>query len=416
MLESMQPTATQVTKGEWFDTWHAVEPLATAGSVALWRASNGAGSSALLRIYPRFQNQDTWRKFSSAAARRAKLDHPRLLPLAKLGGQGRPHLLLSDPAGEPLATRIEREPLSPTVALQVFEDVANGLEALARAGVGPVDLTAADVFIVAGDRGLVLADAGLLGQVTRGRDHAPRSPAASMSYSFAAVLRSALTGSSNGGGIPESTAAIDRFFARALADSPPRGYRTPKQLVDSFDKALFADDSGPSRRPSRRTLAGIVACALAAAAAGAAVGVATTASDPPSPTRPVVTRSLPQGGDPGARAALAKTLSKLGRRRADRRRALANANRRRGQAVAASGLATAYARAAEAASGPKAVGPSGVQAQVVAGLAAIGRSYGALAGAARGGSSAAYGSARTQILKRERELDKAIAALSPVVE
>ena len=276
MLEPKQPTAAQALQEEWFDTWQATEPLATAGGVALWRATDGNDGSALLRLYPRFRSERTWRRFTAAAAQRAMLDHPRLLPLAKLGTHGRPHLLLSDPVGEPLATRIEREPLRPEIALQVFDDVATALAALARAGVGPVEITTADVFLVAGDRGLLLADAGLLRQVEHERDGVSRPSAASMGRAFAAVLQAALVGPAESS--PYVTPAIDRLLTLALADNPRRGYRTPGQIVDSFGDALAA--AGGRRRWIAS--AAVVPCVAVAAVLGALAGAMTTPADSPS--------------------------------------------------------------------------------------------------------------------------------------
>lgn len=329
MFEHTQPTTgSQASRGEWFDAWQAVEPLAVAGSVELWRANNASGASALLRLYPRFQSERSWRMFSGAAARRAKLDDPHLLPLAKLGADGRPHLLLSDPVGEPLATRIEREPLAPAVAADAFGAVAAGLDALAEAGAGPIEITPADVFLVAGTHGLLLADAGLIGQVThRRRDGRPT--AASMGRAFASVLETALTGPANAGGAA-ITPAIDRLLTRALSDSPPRGLRTPGQIAAELRAAVEpeeeADGDEAAAEPARKHLkvvtgeqtalaaalpipappavaapaapqtgeeiearggvrgwivATIVAVVASAAAAGALAGAAATPSDPP---------------------------------------------------------------------------------------------------------------------------------------
>lgn len=340
MFERTQPTVER-SSSEWFGAWQPVEPLATAGSVALWRATRENGGSALLRLYPRFQRQDTWRRFRSVAARRSRLpDITQLVAVSGVGSYGRPHLLLEDPVGEPLATRIEREPLSPQVALQVFADVAAGLDALAHAGVPPVDLSPADVFVV-GDRGALLADVGTLGEVLRGRClnldhaaperaamaerggdgpigqllarlspwHAPRPTTATMSYSFTSVLQAALAGPAAGAAAPLPP-RLRRVIERTLAPRYRRRYRSPGQVVKAFRAALESNEpeQAPSERigapsepapsaadsaaerPARglgRRASALVAVSVvaAAAAAGTIAGVATTPSDPPGPSR-----------------------------------------------------------------------------------------------------------------------------------
>lgn len=325
MFERTQP-GIQRPASEWFGVWQPVEPLATAGSVALWRATREKGGSALLRLYPRFQRQDTWRRFRTVAARRASIArHPQLVAVDRVGSYGRPHLLLDDPVGEPLATRIEREALPPQVALRVFEDVAAGLDALTRAGVPPLELSPADVF-VAGDRGLLLADVGTLGEVLRGRClnvdhaapervamaqrgddgtlaqllarlspwHAPRPTTATMGYSFASVLQAALAGpAGQRSGPPALPAAAQRVLDQTLAPRYRRRYRSPGRVVKALQKALASPSPAPvssdavlerpARGIGRRVVAVAAACVLAAAVAGAVTGVATTAPDQPGP-------------------------------------------------------------------------------------------------------------------------------------
>jgi serine/threonine-protein kinase len=331
--------------GEWLGAWQPVEPLAAGGSLVLWRVTGADGGAALLRLYPRFQRQDTWRRFKTAAAQRSRLDdHQRLVTVTEVGAYGRPHVLLEDPVGEPLATRIEREPLSPAIALRVFDDVVAGLNALAHAGMPRVDLTPADVFVV-GDRGLLLADTGMLVEVLRGRClnpdhaapqrvrtieagmdfgvrrtlgllspwHAPRPTASTTTYSVASALRAALTDpiGINGDGPAELDPAIRRVLDRGLARSRWRRYRTPARLVAAFRAAVEAEAQPeapvvvpaapkpsaakpsratasavvepPGRRIGARAAAAIVAaCVVAAGVAGALIGMATTAPDPPA--------------------------------------------------------------------------------------------------------------------------------------
>lgn len=331
MFERTKPDTERATAGDWLGSWQPIDLLANSGSVMLWHATGRNGTSALLRLYPRFQRQDTWRRFRTGAGRRAQLaDHPQLAAVQSVGAYGRPHLLLTEPVGEPLATRIEREPLEPELALRVFADVAAGLEALTRAGLAPVDLSPADVFVT-GDGGLVLADTGLLVEVLRGRCmaaehaaperrrmtdadahgmprralewispwHATRPTSASMTYAFASVLRAALAG-------PDSInfdSRVGRVLDRAQAQRPWRRYRTPEQVLAAVRTALAttpvparrppiaapaepaqsAVAEAPKRRLSGRALAAVAAaCVLLAGAAGALVGALTNEPDPPT--------------------------------------------------------------------------------------------------------------------------------------
>ncbi len=581
MFERTQP-GVQRPSSEWFGEWQPVDPLATTGSVALWRATREHGESretALLRLYPRFQRQDTWRRFRTVVARRTRLDeHPQLVAIASVGSYGRPHLQLDYPLGEPLATRIEREPLTPEVALQVFTDVAAGLDALARAGVPPVELSPADIF-VAGDRGLLLADIGTLGEVLRGHCltvdhaapervamvqrknygaiaglltrlspwHAPRPTTATMGYSFASVLQAALAGPGAEGANPAALPPrAQRVLDQTLAPRYRRRHRSPGRVVRALGKALAAVEPEraaveqaverrPSRNRARRIVAVVAAGVLAAAGAGAIAGAAMTSPDPPRPAAVAhdgfivqapagwkripasdapfdaganalvvqpdsnpgsgltVTRSgqepiaslrgttpgavelrdgdawhyagaqvggnkfdayvlgggaspivaachapsatglatcngivstlrvrnaeaVPLGGAPSARAELSDTLAQLNRGRSSGRAQLADADRQRGQATAAAGIARAFAEAGKAATATGAVGAPGDLARLVARLEATGRSYSALAAAARRGDARAYQAAREQIGEREQRLRNAIADLAPVVE
>jgi hypothetical protein len=309
--------------------WQRAEPLASGGSVGLWRVTLEEGGSALLQIYPEIRRGHARRRFAAAAERRARLaEHPCLVAVTGVDLGGRADVMLEDTAGEPLPRLLDRGALSPETATSVFRDVVDALDALDRSGLPPVDLSPADILVV-GDRGLLLGDVGLYAETFGGRcrdlDHAaPERVAAdgalaegpvgqligrassrralrptpeSMGYSFASVLLAALTDTS--GSVPEDTdgdrlaqlaPGLRHVFDRALSDDPRRRYRTPAMVMDALEAAVALEEPPGQtvaylprgRRSPPRPAWLIGGGVLAAAIAGAAIGMA-TASDPAGP-------------------------------------------------------------------------------------------------------------------------------------
>jgi hypothetical protein len=557
--------------------WQLDAVLSSGGPVSLWRVSARDGAGALLRRYPHPERDETSQRFVAYVTWRAQMpDHPRLVGVTAADRTGLPHVLLEDPGGETLATRIEHGALEPDMALRIFGDVADALAALARADIRPVDLSPADVLVVEG-RGMLLADVGIFGEAFGGRcpdlrhaapermatgrrgadgwiglalarlgpRFAARPTSASLTYSFASVLEAALDGPAPAGRSDADARVpngFDPVLRRALAHRPRDRHRDPAAVVEELaaaprhepPRASAARPVAASRWSRGRQVAAIGGCVLVAAVAGLAVGLASTPDDPPRPvtlasdglsveapagwararasdapfdagadalviraaskagggltvTRsggallaslpeakqqavrlggrgawryagvpigagtgdvylvetvagPIVAachgqgkgrraslatcgaivgtlrsrdgRALPLGGETDARAALAATLTALGGRRARARQALAGAGTRRGQAAAADRLAGAYARTGAAASRAGAVGPPGASARLVARLAAIRRSYAALAAAARAGRAARYRAVSVEVGERERALREDIAVVS----
>jgi|GEM_PF-3948646 len=329
MWDSMQldADAEQTPGEEGRSLWRHAQPLAGDGTVDLWRVTLEDGGSALLQIYPLISRPHARRRFVSAVERRAKLpEHPRVVSVAGVDVVGRSDVMLANAAGKPLSALLDRQPLSPEIATSVFRDVAEALSALERAGLPPVDLSAADV-LVDGDRGLLLGDAGLYAETFNGRcrdlDHAApervaaqhayadgrvghliglagsrravRPTAESMTYSFASVLRTALEGPSDEADPDEDRASahpgLAHVFERALSDDPRRRYRTPAMVLDALEAAIALHEpprqAVPEFTPRRRTRPGpawlVGGGLLVAVVAGAALGAMTTASDPSGP-------------------------------------------------------------------------------------------------------------------------------------
>jgi len=118
------------------------------------------------------------------------------------------------------------------------------------------------------------------------------------------------------------------------------------------------------------------------------------------------------GGDVGARLGLARVVDELDRTRGRERRALAAAETGRAQAAAADRLAAAYTRAAQSAGRAGTVGKPGDLPRLIDRLEQTGRTYTALATAARATRRTAYAQARERILAQERALQKDLEALA----
>jgi hypothetical protein len=122
-------------------------------------------------------------------------------------------------------------------------------------------------------------------------------------------------------------------------------------------------------------------------------------------------RAAALAGEAAARRGLAHVVDELDQVRARERRALANAATGRRQAAAADRLAAAYARAADGARRAGTVGAPGALARLVARLEETGRTYAALATAARATHRTAYANARERVVAHEHALTEDLATL-----
>jgi len=100
------------------------------------------------------------RRFLREARAAARISHPNVCPIFEVGEEGgRPFLAMELLPGETLAARLRREPLSPTEALDLAEDLLAALGALHDAGVVHRDLKPSNIFLT--PHGAKLLDFGL---------------------------------------------------------------------------------------------------------------------------------------------------------------------------------------------------------------------------------------------------------------
>ena len=172
-----------------------------------------------------------------AAAKRASLRHPHVLPARVVEGEeGRARLVLQPCKSPTLRAVLKRGPLSTKNGVALIVGLASAVEALAREGLVARELNP-DAVLVHRSRGPILADYGmppaLVGQPTARRDAngAYRSPEEregreltprSSVYSLGAILVSALTAaqrtratSTSAGAAHARCAADDRVRDRA---------------------------------------------------------------------------------------------------------------------------------------------------------------------------------------------------------
>ncbi len=317
-----------------FGTRGLRELLATRGDAGLWLAEDDDGDGMLLRLYPGLPTMEEWHALDLAASQRAYIVDPWLVPIEEIALDVWPHLSFACADVEPLVRRIAREPMAPAAAVALCADVAAALAALERAGVPPVDVSAADIVLV-GERAQLLADVGLpdgtLAHACVDLDHlAPERAAAiadrghgvraalrgaasptaeSMTYALASIVSAAIHQPSDGGVSPAptaSSAALERVLRRGLAQRSSERYGTPAALAEALGEAVGVrlSHSGASMprttrtrtarataaprrtRPGRRGIGIAIPAAMllvAAAAIGTVAGSATMAPEPPAP-------------------------------------------------------------------------------------------------------------------------------------
>jgi len=99
-------------------------------------------------------------RFLREARAAARISHPNVCPIFEVGQEGgRPYLAMELLAGETLASRLRRGPLTPAETLDVAEDVLAALAALHDAGVVHRDLKPSNIFLT--PHGAKLLDFGI---------------------------------------------------------------------------------------------------------------------------------------------------------------------------------------------------------------------------------------------------------------
>src|SRR5215218_3723799 len=195
--------------------------------------------------------------YQQAAARRAAVAHPRLLPMAG-AGEARGRLYVAFEAGQatPLSDLFSYGPLSPALVATLLRGVAEALDFAAASGLAAYELTPASVFFETGLGGLV-GDLGIgresLGSPQGESDpHAPYvapetltsgiADARSGVYSLGALLYYCGTG----GTVPAGSrprglhGPTRRVIARAMATNPDKRYPSALQALVALEKALGA--------------------------------------------------------------------------------------------------------------------------------------------------------------------------------
>jgi hypothetical protein len=91
-------------------------------------------------------------RFADAARRLAAVEHPHVLPVYEVGRSGAvTFAAMREPQGRSLTELVADGPLSRARSAAIAERVAEALAALEAAGVGPIELSADDVFVTDAD-------------------------------------------------------------------------------------------------------------------------------------------------------------------------------------------------------------------------------------------------------------------------
>jgi hypothetical protein len=203
---------------------------------------------------------------------------------------------------------------------------------------------------------------------------------------------------------------VTRTSKRPKRAARPAPEQPRKRRAEPQDRARARARAHHPPRPARRQRPGLrgpvavgLGFALLASTAGFAAGsnLGTTA-------KPKATAAAAQPRDEYVRA-VGLTAKRLDAQRATARRKLRNARSASAQAAAAAALATAYREAGDAVtSAPQA--PAG-DARLAARLRRAEGAYGRLSRAARHHDKRAFQAAALAVVRRERELDRALAQL-----
>lgn len=222
---------------------------------------------------------ESWSRYSAAAARRAAATGDRLSPLLASGRTDDCYYVAYDLGeAQPLSTREDLAELSGPQCVQLLHGIGRGLDQAAVNGLYASELTPESVFVDPG-RGAILADLGVareaLGnprpiedrkaawvapEVLTGEDAVERSAV----YSFGALIYTLLTGAPPYKGSPDEIIvsdvpsirerrpdlpeALDVVIATAMATDVRRRYRTASE-TRSLANILLQGDLVPASAP-----------------------------------------------------------------------------------------------------------------------------------------------------------------------
>ena len=110
-----------------------------------------------------FEDERDKERFLEEARRLARVKHPGVVEVLDTGelADGRPYLVMPLLEGETLADRIARGPLRLEVAVSLFTDLAESVDALHEAGLIHRDLKPGNVFLPEGEARPILLDLGI---------------------------------------------------------------------------------------------------------------------------------------------------------------------------------------------------------------------------------------------------------------
>ena len=294
------------------------------------------------------------RRLRRAAAARADVQHPNLVRTRMAGAvNGSVQLALPRHLAPTLREALESGPLHPLECVVLVDGLAQGSQALAKAGLTARNFTP-DKVLVDPVRGGILADAGIPPQLLkrepresdpdlpyRSPEELQRHPLDSRSavYSLGALLFTALTGAAPFSGAwadiyqahfagarpqptrlrPELPEEIDAVIARAMAVDPSDRYGSPAELAraaatalgdsaawETFGESAAGSGPGVERAPSerlprrgRRVMPVLAASAVVACAGLGVLLAQSTAEEAPAPAARVsaggLSMELPSG-------------------------------------------------------------------------------------------------------------------------
>jgi hypothetical protein len=209
--------------------------------------------------------EDRRARLLRAAAKRAALRHPHVLPARVVdAGGGRSRLVVQPSTSPTLRTVLERGPLSTKHAVALIVGVARAVDAFAREGLVARELNP-DAILVHRRRGAIVTDygmpPGLIGRMTAERDasRAYRSPeeregreltARSSVYSLGALLVTALTaapapeqlGPQQARRTRDVPPTIESVIAQAMEADPNRRYADVTEMARAAVEVVRASD------------------------------------------------------------------------------------------------------------------------------------------------------------------------------